>query len=237
MKTTILIQKSVKNLNVVLFCRESVSVLVEGTFEDYLKNDSHWGQYTWEHEEGKEGSDYVEYTCGDITASYAKSETATINDGSYTPFEDESLFFLSRDKKTLTETTISDEVTTKAVEGCEDEWEERMANKEITSKFYETVKFMDYYSKHGAEVMTVVTIPETEKTNLMQLYIYHDEPGKKKYNIALKEFYVDDDGVEDMQYYPFKSCNGLMDLMDYVLTAKNNVPWRNFKTMQVIQVC
>lgn len=68
--------------------RESSEPIIKTTLLDYLKSKSNWGKRQWMHEEGKEGSSYVEYTDGKYSASYMKTEA------DYSVSRDESLWFI-----------------------------------------------------------------------------------------------------------------------------------------------
>ena len=93
MVTIILIHH--KDNNLVSFCRESSKQLVDTTFISWLQNDSHYGKKEWQLEEGNEGSEYVEYTSGDLTAKYWQMQNADMSNRHerYTPFDDNSLIF------------------------------------------------------------------------------------------------------------------------------------------------
>ena len=66
----------------------------KSNFLDYLKSDIHWGKdmFNWQFEEGREGSDYVEYTSGAFTAILRAVDYTDPNH--YDPFHDDSLTFL-----------------------------------------------------------------------------------------------------------------------------------------------
>ena len=71
---------------------ESSEPILKGTLKEYLENDIHWSKYPWNLEEGKEGTNYVEYTNDIFSASYQ------IYDGKfaecYSPANDDSLWFI-----------------------------------------------------------------------------------------------------------------------------------------------
>lgn len=93
MKTIILIQQSIKGMNLVSMIRESSSELLNGTFKSWLENN--WGHLTWEHSKGDEGSDSIEYKSGNYTATYTRIMDGDMNDeNTYSPMRDDSLTFI-----------------------------------------------------------------------------------------------------------------------------------------------
>ena len=61
---------------------------------DWLKSDPHWGKdmFNWQFEEGRDGSDYVEYTSGAFTAIVRACDYSDPN--GYDPTKDDSLTFI-----------------------------------------------------------------------------------------------------------------------------------------------
>ena len=93
MKTIILIQQSIHGMNLVSMVRESSSELLNGTFKSWLENN--WGHLTWEHSNGEEGSDSIEYKSGNYTANYTRIMDGDMNDeNTYSPMRDDSLTFI-----------------------------------------------------------------------------------------------------------------------------------------------
>jgi hypothetical protein len=90
MKTSYVIINS--KCNLVLEARESIENIIPTTFIAWLQKDNHWNKYDWKREEGREGSDYVEYTCGDLTAKCQRINGG-MSDGSYSVFNDNAYIF------------------------------------------------------------------------------------------------------------------------------------------------
>lgn len=91
MKTSYVILNS--KCNVVFEARESIENIIPTTFLEFLKKDSHWNKYDWKRAEGNEESNFVSYTCGDLTAKCQRTNGG-MSDGSYSVFNDNSYIFL-----------------------------------------------------------------------------------------------------------------------------------------------
>ena len=94
MKTySIIITKYVNGYNLVSFVGPA-NENAKTNFLAYLQNDNHWGKdiFNWQFEEGREGSDYVEYTSGAFTATLRAVDYSDPN--GYNPMRDDSLTWL-----------------------------------------------------------------------------------------------------------------------------------------------
>ena len=94
MKTySIIITKYVNGYNLVSFLGPA-NDKAKSNFLAYLQSDNHWGKdmFNWQFEEGREGSDYVEYTSGAFTAILRAVDYSDPN--GYNPSKDDSLTWL-----------------------------------------------------------------------------------------------------------------------------------------------